>query len=134
MERDIVGEPQTGPEAYYFGQLARGVFEIQKCTDCAKHQFFPRVLCVHCGSDALQWVQPSGRGTIYSYSVVRRKPEAGGDYNVVLVDLEEGVRLMSRVEDINVEELRIGMSVQARVLQHEDSGKLVFDVMEAANA
>ena len=134
MEAETVNSPVTGPEAHYFGQLAQGIFQIQKCQACAKHQFFPRVLCMHCGSEDLQWATPTGRGEIYSFSIVRRKPEAGGDYNVVLVDLEEDVRLMGRLEGVNPEDIRIGLPVKARVLQNEEGAKLVFDLMEASNA
>lgn len=123
-----------GPEAHYFGRLSEGVFEIQRCGACGRHQFFPRVLCTHCGSEDLNWVTPSGRGTIYSYSVVRRKPEAGGDYNVVLVDLDENVRLMSRVEGVEPGELRIGQRVQARVAVEDGKGVLVFDLVEESHA
>lgn len=122
-----------GPEAHYFARLTEGVFEIQRCAACERHQFFPRVLCVHCGSEDLSWVAPSGRGTIYSYSIVRRKPEAGGDYNVVLVDLEENVRLMSRVEGVEPADLRIGQAVQARVAVEDGKGVVVFDAAEASH-
>jgi uncharacterized OB-fold protein len=104
-----------GPEKRYLDALAAGCFEIQKCAACSKHVFYPRVLCPHCGADRLDWVAPSGRGTVYSTTVVRRKPADGGDYNIVLVDLAEGVRLMSRVAGIAPEQVQIGMPVSARV-------------------
>lgn len=126
--------PSQGPEAYYFARLSESVFEIQHCAACDRHQFFPRVLCMHCGSEDLSWVAPSGRGTVYSYSVVRRNPEAGGDYNVVLVDLDENVRLMSRVEGVEPGAVRIGQRVQARVAQEDGKGVLVFDVVEESHA
>jgi uncharacterized OB-fold protein len=124
----------AGPEGHYFARLAQGVFEIQRCAQCQRHQFYPRVLCVHCGSEDLQWVAPSGRGTVYSYSIVRRKPEAGGDYNVVLVDLEEDVRVMSRVEGVTPDALRVGQRVSARVALEEGKGVLVFDLKEDSHA
>lgn len=107
--------PPSGPEKRYLDALARGRFEIQRCDACAKHVFYPRVLCPHCGSPRLGWVAPSGRGTVYSTTVVRRKPADGGDYNVCLVDLDEGVRMMSRVVAIAPRDVKIGMAVQARV-------------------
>lgn len=134
MAADIAQTPRSGPEEHYFTQLAQGVFEIQCCEACTRHQFFPRVLCMHCGSEDLQWVAPSGRGTVYSYSIVRRKPEAGGDYNVILVDLDEGVRLMSRLEGVEPDAIRIGQAVKARVVQQDGNGKLVFDILEETHA
>lgn len=105
----------VGPEKQYFDKLAAGRFEIQRCAGCGKHVFYPRVLCPHCGADRLDWVAPSGRGTIYSTTIVRRKPADGGDYNVCLVDLAEGVRLMSRVAGIAPDQVKIGMAVAARI-------------------
>ena len=107
--------PPSGPEKQYLDKLAAGRFEIQRCSACGKHVFYPRVLCPHCGSDRLDWVAPSGRGTVYSTTIVRRKPADGGDYNIVLVDLEEGVRLLSRIAGVAPEQVRIGMAVRARI-------------------
>jgi hypothetical protein len=104
-----------GPEQQFLDALARGQFQIQRCADCNKHVFYPRVLCPHCGSTNVSWTRPSGLGTVYSVSIVRRKPEDGGDYNVVLVDLAEGVRLLSRVDGVANEAIKIGMRVQAEV-------------------
>ncbi|MDM9557875.1 Zn-ribbon domain-containing OB-fold protein [Bordetella petrii] len=124
--------PGPGPQARYFAALAAGRFEIQRCDACQACQFFPRAICMHCGAARLQWFRPSGRGTVYSTSVVRRKPEAGGDYNVALVDLEEGVRLMSRVEGLAPGAVRIGMAVQARIRSDGAEPSLVFVAREEA--
>ncbi|MBS0494750.1 MAG: Zn-ribbon domain-containing OB-fold protein [Proteobacteria bacterium] len=111
----------------YFGALAEGRFEIPRCKACGRHHFYPRVCCPHCGAQDLEWVQLTGRGTVYSVTIVRR---ADGDYTVVLVDLEEGPRLMSRVVDMPVEQVRIGLAVCARIDQTEDGPLLVFTARE----
>lgn len=105
----------TGPEYDYKQKLAAGRFEIQKCAACGKHVFYPRVICPHCGADELGWVAAAGAGVVYSSTVVRRKPEAGGDYNVALVDLAEGPRMMSRVVGVEPTAVKIGMKVKARI-------------------
>ena len=107
--------PPSGPEKQYFDQLAAGRFEIQQCAACRRHVFYPRVLCPHCGAGQLDWVAASGRGTVYSTTVVRRKSADGGDYNVCLVDLAEGPRMMSRVVTVAPQEVKIGMAVKARI-------------------
>ncbi|MDF3847696.1 Zn-ribbon domain-containing OB-fold protein [Achromobacter denitrificans] len=116
-------EPASSAERHYFEQLAQGRFAIPQCQDCARHHFYPRVVCPHCGSDALRWVEPSGRGEVYSTTVVRAK---GGDYTVCLVDLEEGPRLMSRVVDMPVDAVRIGQRVRARIDAVGGAPLLVF--------
>ncbi|MBI5445910.1 MAG: Zn-ribbon domain-containing OB-fold protein [Deltaproteobacteria bacterium] len=73
---------------------------IQRCGDCGKAVFYPRCICPHCFSEKLSWIQASGRGRIHSYTVVHRALPPFKDqtpYVVALIDLEEGVRMISRV-------------------------------------
>ncbi|MEJ8852418.1 Zn-ribbon domain-containing OB-fold protein [Variovorax rhizosphaerae] len=112
-----------GADERYFSALSDNRFEIPQCDNCGRHHFFPRVVCPHCGSTALRWVTPSGRGTVYSTTVVRR-PD--GDYTVCLLDLAEGPRLMSRVVEIAPDAVHIGMPVQARIDALESGPLLVF--------
>ena len=122
---------QGGAEARYQSALNEGRFLIQRCNDCDRHVFYPRVVCPHCGGASLAWVEAKGTGSVYSTTIVRRKPEAGGDYNVSLVDLDEGVRMMSRVEGVPPAEVKIGMRVRARVLDNKGAGLVVFATEEA---
>ena len=113
-----------GADLYYRQQLDQGNFQIQRCTSCQHSIFYPRMICPHCGSNKLEWFTPSGRGTVYSTTVVHRKAEQGGNYNVALIDLDEGVRMMSRVDGVDPADVTIGMQVQAKVIDG-DEGKLV---------
>ncbi len=126
MTQATAPDQASGPEKTYFRELNAGNFQIQLCTSCDKHVFYPRIVCPHCGSGKLDWVKPSGKGTVYSTTVVRRKADAGGDYNVALINLEEGPRLMSRVEGIPPADVAIGMAVQADIIQQGESKLLVF--------
>jgi len=110
----------------YEDNLAKGVFRIQQCRDCGSHVFYPRQLCNHCGSSELKWVDVTGRGTVYSTSTVRRRPEKGGDYNISLIDLEEGPRMMSQVMGMDPEDVVIGMEVSAHVGLIDDQPAVVF--------
>lgn len=107
-----------------------GHFLIQHCQTCGQHVYYPREVCPHCGGAALLWVAPTGLGTVYAVTTVRRKAEAGGDYNVCLVELDEGVRLMSRVENTPPAEVAIGLRVRARVTYTQGAGLVVFDRLE----
>ncbi len=62
---------------------------------------------------------------------MRRKPEAGGDYNVSLIELDEGVRMMSRVDGTPPAEVRIGMRVRAKVIDNNGAGLVVFTAEES---
>jgi hypothetical protein len=125
-------DPQGGVLAHHQTALNEGRFLIQRCIGCDRAVYFPRELCPHCGHGELAWVEPRGTGTVYAVTTVRRKAEAGGDYNVSLIELDEGVRLMSRVEGVASGDVRIGQRVRARVLQQSGQGLVVFDLLAGA--
>ena len=128
-------ESDQGPLHAWQAALNEGRFTLQRCTACERHVFYPRVLCPHCGADALDWVEPSGMGTVYSVTVVARREEQGGPYNVALVDLDEGVRLMSRVEGIAAEDVKIDMRVcHGIVREGDEDAVLVFRPLERQSA
>ncbi|QRF63325.1 Zn-ribbon domain-containing OB-fold protein [Variovorax paradoxus] len=102
--------------AWHQARLQEGKFFIQRCSACAHHVYFPRAFCPHCGGDALEWTTPAGTGTVYAATTVRRKPTEGGDLNVSLIDLDEGVRLMSRIDGIAADDVHIGLRVRAKVV------------------
>jgi len=120
----------AGPEQVYLDGLAAGRFEIQRCDGCGRAVFYPRCVCPHCGGAALQWFAPSGQGVVYAATTVYRKPEQGGDYNVCLVDLQEGVRMMSQVREVAPGRVRIGMRVTARIATVGDAAQVVFEPAE----
>tara|TARA_R110002110_G_scaffold125593_1_gene303771 strand:+ start:4010 stop:4240 length:231 start_codon:yes stop_codon:yes gene_type:complete len=75
-------------------------------------------------------MQASGKGRVHTTTVVRRKPERGGDYNVCMVELEEGVRMMSRVEGIAPDDVVIDMQVSAFVGEAEGDLLVLFKPVE----
>ena len=113
------------PEQEYFEHVAAGRFMIQKSRSTGGHVFYPRIAEPGTGAADLEWVAASGRGTVYSTTTIRQKPPVP-DYNVALIDLEEGPRMMSRVDGIAPEAVRIGMAVTARVVREGDESLVVF--------
>ena len=87
--------------------------------------FYPRIAEPRTGADDLDWVDASGLGTVHAVTIVRKKDPADS-YNVVLVDLAEGPRLMGRVDDVQLEDVKIGMAVRARIINQGDQPLLVF--------
>ena len=129
-----MSDTTSGVLTRHQAELNAGRFLIQKCGACGQHIYFPREVCPHCGSNDLALATPTGLGTVYSVTTVRRKPDAGGDYNVCLIDLDEGVRLMSRVETSPADAVQVGQRVQARVVLEKDQGVVVFDPVDTAAA
>ncbi len=114
------------PETEYQKFLAEGSFRIQRSRTTGRYIFYPRVVEPGTGSTELEWVEASGRGTVYSTTVIRQKPPTPS-YNLALIDLAEGPRMMTRVVGIAPEEVKIGMAVQAKIVQENDQPLVVFE-------
>jgi uncharacterized OB-fold protein len=113
------------PEEEWRRFLAEGRFMIQRSASSGRHVFYPRIAEPGTGAEDLEWVEASGRGVIYAATVTRKKDPAES-YNVVLVELDEGPRLMSRLDGIGSDAIAIGMKVQARIVSEGDKPLLVF--------
>ena len=114
-----------GPEARWWDLLANGEFTVQSCTGCGSSQLPPTVVCRKCGGVAGALMRASGYGTVYSTTTVR---ERAGAYNVAIVELAEGPRLMSRIAG-DPDAVQIGAAIRARI-EHAESPVLVFDIEE----
>ena len=101
------------PLTVYLHHLERGELAYQFSLAAGRPVFFPRVLCPFTGSDRLEWRVSAGIGTVYATTVVH--PAEGAPYNVALIDCEEGFRMMSRVEEVAPDKVRIGLRVRFRV-------------------
>ena len=109
----------TSPYATYLSHLQKGELAYQFSPEAGKAVFYPRVLCPFTGSSKLEWRLSKGLGTVYSTTVVH--PAKGDPYNVALIDCDEGFRLMSRVEDVDPMQVKIGQRVRLRV--HRQGGE-----------
>ena len=118
--------PEDGgpPAEVYRRYLESGRLGFQRCAGCEAAVFYPRVLCPVCGSSDLAWETSSGRGVVYATTAVYRRED--DPYNVVLVDVEEGFRMMSRVEGVPAEEVEVGARVTLRLDLTDDGPVPVF--------
>ena len=114
------------PHSEYKKFLAEGQFMLQRARESGRYVFYPRV-AEPGTADELEWVEASGRGVVYAVTVVRAKPPQQS-YNVSLIDLEEGPRMMSRVVGLAPEDVKIGMKVKARIIDDAGTPLVVFDL------
>lgn len=102
--------------APYWAAAKAHQFVIQKCRDCSEHQFYPRGVCSHCLSSALEWETASGQGTVYSFTVNHRAPHPGfagmTPFVTAIVALAEGPRMMTNIVECDPESVTIGMAVE----------------------
>ncbi|WP_417520104.1 Zn-ribbon domain-containing OB-fold protein [Minwuia sp.] len=114
------------PEEEYRAFLEQGRFMLLRGRASGRFMFYPRVAEPGTGATDLEWVEASGEGTVYSTTTIGQKPPKE-PYNVALIDLKEGPRMMSRVDGIASADVRIGMPVKARVIRENDTPLLVFE-------
>lgn len=112
--------------------------ELQHCRDCERPVWFPRTLCPHCGSQALDWREVPGTGTVYAVSVQYRPGNAPMaqrvPYAVALVDLDAGVRMMSNVGGGDPETIAVGDVVDAAWEPLSDGRHLLIFERRETNA
>lgn len=104
---------EQSPLAIYQAYIDKGELAYQWSPEAGRAVFYPRVVCPYSGSTGLEWRVASGLGTVYATTVTY--PFQGPGHNIVLVDCDEGFRVMSRVEEIDPMAVKIGMRVKFRV-------------------
>ena len=110
--------PQPDLETQPFWDAAReGRLLIKRCNACARTHFYPRPFCPHCWSQDVEWMDASGRATLYTWSVVHRNDlppfHERVPYVAAVVDLAEGPRMMTNVVDCEFDRLEVGMALDA---------------------
>jgi uncharacterized OB-fold protein len=123
--------PSDSPLRIWLDHLERGELAYQFSPSAGGAVFYPRVIAPRTGKTDLEWRISKGLGTVHATTVVH--PQQGEPYNVALIDVDEGFRMMSRVEDIAPTAVRIGMRVKFRV--HRTDGEdpcPVFTPVETA--
>jgi uncharacterized OB-fold protein len=111
--------PIVTSETETFWNAAReGRFVVPTCGACGKAHWYPRAICPFCSSEKVQWRDASGRGIIYTFSVMRRAKEP---YAIAYVTLAEGPTMMTNIVDCDFDKLSIGHAVSV-VFKDTDGG------------
>ena len=114
----FVGETGSNPEIKrVFEAAEHGKLLVPRCNACGKSHWYPRAICPHCFSQDLAWNEASGRGTIYSFSVMRR---AEVPYAMAYVTLEEGPTMMTNIVDCDLDGIKIGQRVTLKFVPTEN--------------
>ena len=120
----------TGP---YWKHVEEGVFALPRCEDCGRHHFYPRGNCPFCGSEKITWAPASGRGEVYSFSVVHRAPgpafKEDMPYVVGIIKTDEGPHLFSRIVGVAPDAVKIGMKVRAKIQKFDEVSLPVFEAV-----
>jgi hypothetical protein len=115
--------PILTDDNHAFWDAAReGRLVTQRCGGCGRLQHPPRPMCPSCQGLEMEIVDLAGTGVVYSYSILHHPQHPSFDYPVVaaLIDLDEGVRILSNLVDVPPEDVRIGMPVEVRFVPTRD--------------
>ena len=120
----------TELNAPHLDGLLAGELRLQHCKQCNEYQYPPESFCYHCPSTDLEWEAVEGNGSVYSFIIVhQRYHPAFGDrlpYNVAIIELDEGPRLIANVLDVGDKGVEIGMRVRPRIEQLDDETAALF--------
>lgn len=126
--------PQPTPETLPFWESTKArAMSIQHCLDCGEAIFYPRSYCPSCLSSALEWRPVSGRATLASY-VINRRPMPVFEVQaqiIALVELEEGVRMMTNIIDVEPTPAALHLGMQLE-LDYDERGDQVLPVFRPA--
>jgi uncharacterized OB-fold protein len=118
--------PRSIAVSPYADGIDRGVLRYQRCSACGAPQTLARYACQRCGNTSLAWFDSAGSGKVYAATIVTRAPSeefrALAPYTLVLVDLDEGSRVMAHGEP----GLEIGDAVSAAKLVHAGKSLIIF--------
>lgn len=125
--------PTADSEEFWRG-TREGFLQMPMCNTCGDYNWFPRAMCRNCSGVDLTWYRLSGDATLYSFTIVeqRMKDQAVERYVLALVDLAEGMRMMSHVVDVEVDEIVIGMPL--RVCFEKMSEEISLPIFAPASA
>jgi uncharacterized OB-fold protein len=117
-QRKITAPPVNQETQPFWDAAAQGKLLYKKCAACGEPHFYPRNHCPFCFSDRTEWQEASGRGTVYTYSVMRR---ASVPYCIAYVTLAEGPTMMTNIVDCDLDKVQIGQPVRL-VFKLSDGG------------
>lgn len=104
----------TDDSACFWDAAAEGRLVAQRCRECGRLRHPPRPMCPHCHSLEFELVDCVGTGTLYSYAILHHPQNPVFDYPVLgaLVDLDEGIRMVSNLVGVDASDIRIGMPLR----------------------
>ncbi len=103
----------TGLSRPHWDACREGKLKVQRCAQCATYIFIPQPCCTSCQSTQLEWVESSGRGKVYSFTVVHRapRPQFEVPYIVAVIEMEEGWHMLSNVLGCPVDAVVVNLPV-----------------------
>ncbi|MDO8389877.1 MAG: Zn-ribbon domain-containing OB-fold protein [Actinomycetota bacterium] len=106
---------RTHETAEFWDACAQGRLLLPRCDDCHQYIWYPRLFCPHCASSNVRYTEVSGRGSVYSFTIVRKGSgpyKEHAPYVIAYVELAEGPRIMTNVVGMAADDVHVGMAVR----------------------
>jgi uncharacterized OB-fold protein len=118
----------VGVTAEFYAWCARGELRLQRCAECGEWRHPPRLRCGACGSSRLDWERVSGRGRVFTWTVTHRPvdPAFTPPYAIVVVELEEGPRLVGNLRGLEPDELVLDLRVVVELERASETIGLIW--------
>lgn len=120
QDRPLPSPPVYPDNERFWAAANEGRLLVPRCKDCGRSHWYPRPFCPHCHGE-VEWIDASGKGTIYTVSVTRRVKIP---YAIAYVELAEGTRMLSNIVDCDLDAVRIGDAVEV-VFKDSENGQKV---------
>jgi len=125
--------PETKP---FWDGLREQKLMLPKCGDCSRVFFYPRIICPHCQSRNVGWIQGSGRGKLHSfeiaYQTISRAFKVKPPYVLAMVELDEGVRLLSNLIDIEPDPKKIKCDMPVEIVYQKLTDEVTLPLFRPA--
>ena len=125
----------TQANASFWAATAEGRFQLQRCNECDTVLWFPRRHCPSCWTENVSTFDASGKGVVYSFTIIRKGAKAykdSGPFVVAYVELAEGPRVMTNIVECDVEAVKVGMPVEV-VFHDTGQGNALYRFRPATN-
>jgi len=119
QERKLPAPQANAETKAFWDACGEGKLSVGKCGGCGKVHYYPRALCPFCFSDKVSLLTTAGKGTLYSYSVMRRAPVP---YAIAYVTLAEGPTMLTNMVDCDFDKLKLGQAVKLVFKPTEGNG------------
>ena len=122
-----VADPATAP---FWESVKAHAMQLQRCNGCGRFIFYPRGVCPHCFSDDLAWQPVAGTGAVHAFTIVHRHPSPAfndeAPYVVALIELGEGVRMLSNLVDIEPDPARVKVGLPVEVVYDDATDEVTL--------
>ncbi len=137
LERPLP-QPITPEARPYWDGLKEGKLMLPKCDDCSKTHFYPRVVCPHCHSRNISWIQASGKGKLFSFQIAHRSLNPAFKVKLpcvlALIELEEGPRMMSNLINIEPDPNVVKCDMPVEVVFEKQTDDITLSLFQPAQS